>query len=224
MEEHKLLEADTICIYPTRLTEAKQIDKAIQLVEQLKVLGQDVRMIVCNSWSNGQEEIDYLNKLKSESFLTEQELLFTSTFESKWCKDSDIDIQLGLPKPVVQDLLRLSDLFILPSISECCSMVMLEAGANKNLMILNQDLWSLHEFGGQIMNNSTSRSAMYLEFGSRTRPIANYHPSPEEWYKNKALEIIEYQNSNQAINFFKTIRKRHNPEWVYRNQLLPCIS
>jgi hypothetical protein len=102
-------------------------------------------------------------------------------------------------------------------------MVMLEAAANKNLMILNQDLWSLHEFGGQIMNNSTSKNALYMEFGSCTRPIANYSPSEEEWYANKAQEILDYQNSNQAINFFKTVRKRHNPEWVYFNQIEPLL-
>ena len=223
IQSQNLYKADTLCIYPTRLTEAKQIDKAIQLIEQLKVKGQEVRMIVCNSWSNGEQEIDYLKKLESESFLSKEELLFTSTFDSEWCKESEVDIKLGLPRAVVQDLLRLSDLFILPSISECCSMVMLEAAANKNLMILNQDLWSLHEFGGQIMNNSTSKNALYMEFGSCTRPIANYSPSEEEWYANKAQEILDYQNSNQAINFFKTVRKRHNPEWVYFNQIEPLL-
>jgi hypothetical protein len=218
-----LLEADTICIYPTRITESKQIHKLIKLFEQLK-LHQKVRLIICNSWSNGETEKALIKKLQASSHLLDHELIFTSQFESQWCKDNKFEIELGIPKEVVIDLMRLSDLFILPSISECCSMIMLEAAASKTLTVLNSDLWSLYEFGGQKLHGNTSLNTMYLEFGSSTRPILNYLPSEEQWYQENAKAILDYQRSNQAINFFKFVRKRHNPKWIYENEILPLLT
>lgn len=222
IDAYNLFDADTICIYPSRLVFAKQPDKIIKLFSKLKQI-QKVRLIICNSWSNGEDEIAYMNKLKEESNLETSELIFTSEFKSKWCEENNHDITLGVPKDVVSDLMRISDLFILPSISECCSLIMLEAGANKNLMILNDDLWSLHEFGGQKKFGNKSEKAMYFEFGSLSRPIESYLPSEDAWYTDRARDIINYQTSNQAINFFRQIRLRHSPDWVYFNQILPLL-
>jgi len=223
LEKYDLLDADTICVYPTRLTEAKQIDKVIKLLEQLKRV-QKVRLIICNSWSNAQDQKDLMTKLKTDSSLTEIELIFTSTISSEWCKENNLNIELGVPREVIFDLMRIGDLFILPSIAECCSVIMLEAAANKNLIILNDDLWSLQEFGGQKLDDGKSTRAMYLEFGSGTRPILNYNPSPEAWFEEKAVSIYNYQNQNQAIGFFKFVRKRHNPKWIYFNELKPLLD
>lgn len=224
VEAYDLFNADTICIYPTRITPGKQIHKAVKLLEQMKKQGQSVRLLVCNSWSNGVAEKQQMEELLANSSLTNQELIFTSTFDSKWAKDNSFDIQLGIPRQTIFDLLRISDLFILPSSSECCSMIMLEAAASKNLMVLNSDLFSLYEFGGQKMEQEKSARALYLEFGSVTRPIANYNPSEEVWYSQKAQTIIQYQKENQAIGFFKFVRKRHNPKWVYLNEIKPLLD
>jgi glycosyltransferase involved in cell wall biosynthesis len=223
VDKYDLLDADTICVYPTRLVEPKQPEKIIKLMEQLKKT-QKVRLIICNSWSNGKEEIAYKNKLQTNTSLTPEELIFTSSFNSKWCKDNNFNIQLGVPREVVVDLMRLSDLFILPSNSECCSMIMLEAIANKNLIVLNDDLLSLHEFGGQKMNGNNSTRALYMQFGSISRPIVSYNPSEEAWYRENALALIRAQEQDQSIQFFKFVRKRHNPKWVYFNELRPLLN
>jgi glycosyltransferase involved in cell wall biosynthesis len=224
VDAYNLFDADTICIYPTRITPGKQIEKVIKLFEQLKKHGQTVKLLICNSWSNGQKEKEYIEKLIQNSSLTSDDLFFTSSFQSKWAKENSYDIELGLPHQVVFDLLRLSDLFILPSTSECCSMIMLEAAASKNLMVLNSDLFSLYEFGGQKLDGDKSTRAFYLEFGSVTRPIANYNPSEEAWYSQKAQSIIQYQKDNQAIGFFKFVRKRHNPKWIYFSEIKPLLD
>ena len=222
-EQFKLYEADTICIYPTRITTGKQIDKLLKIMATLKEKGQKVKVVICNTWSNAKEEKKMIKELKSLTLLTKDELLFTSEFDSKWAKENNHDISLGLPQEVVSDLLRVGDLFILPSVSECCSMIMLEAAANKNLMVLNDDLWSLHEFGGQKINGPISSKCMYLEFGSLTRPVLSYSPSEEAWYLEKADMIMDYQKSCQPINFFKYVRKYHNPNWVWINQIGPLF-
>lgn len=224
IDSFELFKADTICIYPTRVTPGKQIQKVIKLLEALKASGQEVKLIICNSWSNGDKEASLIEEYISNSTLTKNELIFTSEFDSQWAKDNSFNMKLGIPKQVVFDLQRIADLFILPSTSECCSLVMLEAVASKNLVILNSDLMSLYEFGGQKMNGDLGTRALYLEFGSITRPIGNYLPSEAEWYLDKAKSIINYQKANQSIEFFKYVRKRHNPEWVYFNQIFPLFE
>lgn len=222
IDYYNLLDCDTLCIYPTRLVEPKQIDKVIALIAGIKNK-QKARLVICNSYSNADKEKEYLLKLK-ECGLTSEELIFTSEFDSNWCKDNLIDIQLGIPREVTLDLMRLADLFILPSISECCSMIMLEAAANKNLIVLNDDVMSMHEFGGQKLNDIESKRALYMQFGSIARPIGSYLPSEEEWFRDHANKILDAQNHNQAIGFFKFVRKRHNPKWIYFNELKPLLD
>lgn len=220
VNDFELLKADSICVYPSRLVAAKQPNKLIKLIEHLNKY-QDTRLIICNSWTSSPEE-EYLETLKASSSLGNK-LIFTSEYESKWCKDNNWKIKNGVPSEVTSDLLRISDLFILPSIAECCSLIMLEASLNKNLMVINDDLWNCKEWGGQKLNGNISRNCLYQEFGSITRPISKYDPSEEKWFENAALEIMNYQKNNQAINFFRQTRQRHNPEWVYTNQIEPLL-
>ncbi len=222
INKHNLYDADFICVYPTRMVGAKQPDKAVKLLAHLRNLGYKVKFVICNSWSNADQEKDYISLLK-QGPLQDDELIITSQFDSQWCKDNKHDIELGVPKDVVIDLMRISDIFILPSVSEACSMIMLEAGLCKNLMVLNEDLWSLHEFGGQKIEGQTSERALYMQFGSLTRKITNYLPSEEDWFHQHALLLERTLKQNQAINFFRNIRKRHNPKWVYLNQIKPLL-
>lgn len=219
-----LLSTDYLCIYPSRLVDAKQPHKIIKLMEAIKSKKKKVKLVFCNSWSNGQREQEYMKKLIAESTLSDQELIFTSEFKSNWCKENKFNIQLGVPREVSLDLMKLSDLFILPSVAECCSMMMLEAAATKNLLILNDDLQSLHEFGGQKINGDLSERTLYMQFGSITRGLINYLPSEEAWLSARADQIIEVQKNNQAIGMFKFVRKRHNPEWIYTNEILPLLE
>ena len=52
IDKYKLLEADLICVYPTRMTSAKQPDKLVKLMAAIRDQGQKVKLIVCNTWSN----------------------------------------------------------------------------------------------------------------------------------------------------------------------------
>ena len=41
---------------------------------------------------------------------------------------------------------------------------------------------------------------------------------------DRARAVLAAQERNQALQFFKYVRKYHSPAWVYRNQLLPLIE
>jgi glycosyltransferase involved in cell wall biosynthesis len=220
-------EADTICIYPTRLTEAKQVDKLIKLMGSLKSHGQVVRLIVCNSYSNAAKEqatIGRLRKLASEWGLSESEAVFTASHSSRWAEETGYDLRLGVPRAAVFELLRISDLFVLPSMSEACSVVLLEAVLAKNLVVLNADLQSLYEFGGQVLDADASSRSIYYSFGSLMRPLVSYRPDEQSWYADHARALSEHQAREKALQFFKHVRKKHHPDWIYHNQLKPLLG
>jgi glycosyltransferase involved in cell wall biosynthesis len=226
-EQYRLYDADTICVYPTRLVVAKQVDKTIKLLSRIKALGQQVRLFVCNSYSNAEPEKKLAGKLRTlaESVgLGKDECVITSLVKSKWAGESGHNIELGVPNRVVCEMLQLADLFVLPSISEACSVIMLEASITKNLMVLNRDLLTTPEFLGQELDPEYTKRGLALSFGSLTRPISGYLPSEESWFEDRARAVVAAQERNQALQFFKYVRKYHSPEWVYRNQLLPLIE
>jgi glycosyltransferase involved in cell wall biosynthesis len=226
-ERFKLYEADTICVYPTRLVTAKQADKIIKLISQIKALGQEVRLFVCNSYSNAEPEkklAGELTELSQTLGLTGEECVITSLIQSEWAKESGHNMELGVPNRVVRELMQLADLFVLPSISEACSVIMLEASITKNLMVLNRDLLTTSEFLGQELDPEHTKRGLSMSFGSLTRPVTGYLPDEPSWYADRARAVIAAQDRNQALQFFKYVRKYHSPIWVYRNQLLPLLE
>jgi len=185
-----------------------------------------VRLIICNSYSNAENEKKQICDLVDMGLglgLAEKDLTFTSELTSQWCQSNNHDIQLGVPRKVILDLMRVSDVFILPSVSEACSVIMLEAGISKNLMVLNEDLYSLHEFGGQGVTQNSSDRAVYFSFGSITRPIVQYTPSEEAWFTDHAKVLINFLAQDKALQFFRQTRKRYTPDFVYASQLEPLL-
>jgi len=212
IQKLNLLSFDSICIYPTRIADGKQIDKAIKLVKAMKPF-LNTQLIIANSWSNNQTEKDQMKALKE----IDPSIIFTSEFKSKWCEENNYNIELGLPIQVVTDLLRISDLFILPSLSESYSLIMLEAAMNKNLVCLNEDLFYTQLIGGQKIDSHSSSNCLYYQFGSLTRPIGNYLPSEEDWYRDHARKLVDYLNNDKAISFFRKVRRENNPDFIYQN-------
>lgn len=222
-----LYDADIVCAYPTRMVSAKQIDKLIKLIACLKRAGQSVRLIICNSYSASEQEsklIEGLSQLALEWGLSEGEFVFTSRFTSSWAKDSSYELSQGIPHKAVMDLLALSDLFIQPSVSEACPIIMLEAGLAKALVVLNQDLQICNEFLGQEMAFEETKRGVAFSFGSVTRPVSSYYPDEKSWFEERANKIIAIQASDKALEFFKYVRKYHSEAWVYRHQLLPLLT
>lgn len=217
----KLWDQDIICVYPARTVQAKQPDKIIRLLAACKQQGAKVKFIYCNSYANAEAEMTYLNSLielaAQENF--SNNFVPTSILNSEWCTSNEYNNVLGMPHKVVLDLLKISDLFILPSVSEGCSLIMLEAALHKNLMVLNDDLDTLHDFGGETFNDYESTKSVYFRFGSLKVPLHDFDRNEKLWYKNKASILLESIKKDKALEFFKFIRRSHAPDYVYLNYL-----
>jgi len=144
IDETNLLDADVISVYPVstpRMADGKQIDIVIGIHNALRKLGLKAKLIVPNAHSNADREKEMVEQRHSP------DVFFTSK----------LGYEHGVPQEVVSNLFRLSNVFIFPSISENCSLILLEAMLSGNLLVLNEDCSGLKEFGRD--------HAIYFKFG-----------------------------------------------------------
>jgi hypothetical protein len=154
---------------------AKGVDKLLKLAGKIKNNGKSVGLCLMNSNANAEKEkksIQYMSDLAINYGLTKEDFIFTSTLDPTY--------ECGIPHHITRNIFHLSNLFIFPSISECCSLVLLEAMSGGNLLVLNDDIPSMKEFGG-------FGSALYMKFGSIWN-TTNY--SNEDNYYNDWAKII----------------------------------
>jgi glycosyltransferase involved in cell wall biosynthesis len=225
--KHRLWEYDYVCLYPTRMVPSKQPDKAIKLMAHLGDEGRcKTFTIIANSFSNGEKEKDYIDSVvkTAGSLGYQDDLLITSRMDSDWARQNKYNLELGLPHAVVKDLFRYSDVFVLPSMSEACSLIMLEASLTKNCMVLNEDLFSLYDFTGQKAGTHDTRSSAAFQFGSLKRPITQYNPSEEAWFRDHARILLEHLNQDRALVNYRRVRKEHDPNFIYWNSIEPEVS
>ena len=161
IDEYDILSADIISVYPLsapRMVGGKQVDVVIRIHEQLRKLGYKTKLIVCDAHANAQAERDAaLARVSSD-------VIFTSLEgESEEIVGKVIKRQRpfedGVAPKVIADLFRLSNVFIFPTISENCSLILLEAMMAGNLLVLNKDCTGLDELAGK-------ENAIYLRFGN----------------------------------------------------------
>ena len=154
IDEYDILSADIISVYPvssTRMVDGKQIDVAIKIHSALRQLGLKTKLIIPNAHANGEKEKKEIAERASLG------VIFTST--------EGEEFEQGVSSKIVSDLFRLSNVFIFPSISENCSLVLLEAMLSGNLLVLNKDCSGLQEFGGD--------NALYFKMGNLDMGIRN---------------------------------------------------
>jgi len=210
IDKYDLLSADIVDVYPVSSTRfsGKQIDKVIKLMGKIKKHGKSVRLIFCNAHANADREkkaikdmISYANK----QGLTEKEVIFTS-LEGK-------EYELGIPHEAVRDFFQLSNLFIFPTLSENCPLILLEAALSKCLLVLNEDFAPLRDF--------FQEDALYWKFGSLLSNTT--YNDEEKWYSDVAMIIIGELKKNRPLNAFNKLKQRFNLDYIFKNQLQPVL-
>ena len=205
IDKYDLLAADIISIYPLstpRMVSGKGLDKVIRIHACLKKQGQKTKLIVANAHANGEREKeaikDLLNSANSYG-LTAQELIFTS-MEKK-------ELESGIPRKAVSDLFRLSNVFIFPTKSENCSLILLEAMLSGNLIILNDDVQALREFA---LGN-----ALYFRFGGLDDTTFNIN-NEDNYYNDIAKIILSELSTNKALLAKKQVMQNHNLNIIFK--------
>ena len=211
LQKYPILEADLVQVYPlstTRMVDGKQIKTVIEIFAHLKQLGKKVCLIVPNAHANDKREKQTIAQMRSYAFglgLQEGELVFTSL--------EDPVFEHGVSRDVVSQLFQFSNIFIFPSVSENCPLILLEAMLAKCILVLNDDVHSMREFGKE--------NALYFKFSGIDGTTT--HTNPSLFNKDVAKIIIAEYESNRALKANTTLRQKFNLDEVYKKQILPLI-
>lgn len=212
IEKYDLLSADFVQTYPvssTRMVDGKQLNTVTDIFGKIKEFGYSVRIIVCNAHANDKREKQVIAEMLSHASkcgLSANELIFTSLEDAP-------KYELGVPRDVVSQLFLLSNLFIFPSVSENCPLILLEAMLAKNILILNDDVGAMREFGQD--------NALYFKFGSIHNTVS--YENREKFMKDVALIIISEMRANRPLRANQHLRQRLNYDAIFRRQIEPLF-
>lgn len=211
IDKYDLLAADFIQTYPLstpRMVDGKQLDKVIEIFGKLKKRKKQVRLIVANAHANAPSEKELIKQmlnLANDKGLNNNEVIFTS-LEGR-------EYEFGISRQAVSDLFRLSNLFIFPSVSENCPLILLEAMSAGNLLVLNESVGAMREFGKD--------AALYFKFGGIDERVD--YQDRDKFMDDIAKIIISEFETNKSLKGFNYLKQRFNFDWIFLNQLEPLF-
>lgn len=221
-EKTKFREASVRVIYPFSTTrmEHKQLDYVLEILSILKEKEESVSFIACNCHANGMAEKAAIDKkiykfTKAPYRLTPAEIFFTSKYDVP-------HFEYSIPRATILDLFKLSNLFLFPTISECCPLILLEAAATNNLIVSNLDFIPLIEMTGP-------NGALFFKFSSITIPTSygkkNMLEDRLNYFRWVSENIIpELNRGFYQTNAMMHIQKNFSFEAVWNKQLKPLLN
>ena len=228
--QKKIHDVDAICVYPIRLDRGKQVEMVIKTMAMVKEFKMSIKVIIVDFHSTGGDKLKYRDDLKNIAIdygMQQDELIWTSESSPFW--------EVEVPHEDVMGLMRMANVFIMPSRSESYSLITQEAGMNKAVLVLNQDFPPFRDIFGI--------HAVYRNFGSNFDILEhkqfdgsytdrNYRPgghAPEEessfekkYHKETAgLIVNELGSKNLAISIF--LRRFRNLDYIFEHELQPLL-
>ena len=212
IDKYGILEADYLQIYPVstpRMVSGKQVNIVIEIMGKLKKMGKKVCLVVCNAHANAEKDKQLVFKMLEHATangLSMSEVIFTSLEDKP-------NNELGVPREVVSQLFQLSNLFVFPSISENCSLILLEAMLSKCLLVLNDSVPPLREFAGE--------NALYFRFGGLDERV-NFEDR-NVFMEDVAKIIISQMSTNRALKGSNKIKQQFNYDALFKNSIEPLF-
>lgn len=144
VHKHRLAEADVVQVFPVSGTRmgAKGLPTIIKILGRLAMMGLKTKLVIVNAHSNTpavQQTLAAYAKHAADAGLGAENMIVTSDEFTGSAAD-------GLPASAVRDLFLVSNLFIMPSLSEASSLVLLEAAMSGCLIVSNSSLHTLEGF------------------------------------------------------------------------------
>mgnify|MGYP001598900483 CR=1 FL=1 len=226
-EKYEFLKADVICVYPVRLDRGKQVEYMVKTIASMKRLDLTVKAIVIDFHSTAGDKVTYRDTLKQTAIdygLSEGELLFTSQLRPEWSYETSHE--------VVGDFMRLSNVFIMPSVSESYSLITQEAGMNRCVVVANYDFPPFRDiFGPNVIYRKFS-SNVDANSGQDGFTKTNYggdvseeqRPSEEKKYHYETGAMIKAKlNDGGPIALASFLRKERNLQAIFKKELEPLL-
>jgi len=220
VEEHDVLPADVIGVYPLRLDRGKQVEWVVRIFAQLsKQWGRNVRLVIFDFHSTGGDKVVYRQELKALAKvrgLTEKEFWFASEF--------DESLKHASPRQMIRDFMLISNVYIHPSRSETFSLTTQEAALSGNYLVLNFDFTPMRSlWGDQYVTYRKFSSNIDFASGMDGETTTTHRPSDDQYAFDVAGRIT-YQLANDWSLAMRTkIRQTRNLDFVFNQFLEPLI-
>lgn len=231
--EKDILSADAICTYPIRLDRGKQVEFVIKTMAMLKDFNLKVKVIIVDFHSTGGDKLTYRDWLKEVAIdygLSHDELIWTSEVTEEWSHE--------VPQTVVKDFFSLSNVFIMPSVSETYSLVSQEAMLLGNIVVLNKDFPPFRSIFGDnpiyrkyssafdvmadLAEGQTGGTWTGTKYGNADLPEEARKNAEREYHRNTAGMIARrLQYPEQAQRTW--VRKERNLMSVFKGFLEPLF-
>jgi hypothetical protein len=209
-----IMPADILQLYPASVDrlKAKRLREVILIFSAFKRKGFSVCLVVANQWATGRqqkEDIEQYKKIASRNGLkVGEDIIFTSDY-----KEGRYGV--GIPQYMVEELLRLSNLFIFPTREESFGLVMPEAALSSGgLCVLNKSLDMMKEVSGY--------TTLYFDFGSFHMTVE--HADEDKWITDVASIILGRMLQNEAISLKTFCRQRYNIDNLYNKFYAPIFA
>ncbi|MCK9370336.1 glycosyltransferase family 4 protein [Candidatus Dojkabacteria bacterium] len=213
-----ILSADVICTYPIRLDRGKQVEKVIKVISSLKHLGNSVRLIIGDFHSTGGDKVDYrdeLKKIAKEWELTDDEII--------WLSEQKADWNVEVPYEVISDFMRISNVLVMPSVSESYSLIAQEAGLSGVAAVMNRDFPPFRDIFGWAPHQAPFSSNINALTGLDGDTETKVDNEPD-FYLGIA-RVLQYELKNDRTLVLKTmLRKERNMHNIFVNELEPLFE
>lgn len=228
-----ILSADVISTYPVRLDTGKQVEMVIKTIASLKESELSVRLIVADFHSTGPEKIAYRDKCKEVAIdygLNSDELSWLSEENEAW--------KYEVPQNYIACLQQISNVFIMPSVSETYSLIAQEAALTKQVVVLNGDFPPFRAIYGEnaIYRRYSSAYDMMADPSEALTPNSwtetKYGPAnlPEEgrkqaerMYHRDTAGMILARLKHPEIALSTFLRKNRNLQTIFKKETEPLF-
>lgn len=218
IQSKNILDADIVCTYAIRLDRGKQVEKVIKVIAAMKAFGRSVRLIIFDFHSTGGDKVSYRDdckKIAAEWGLNDQEITWASEYSPEW--------EVETPYRVVSDFFHISNLFVMPSVSESYSLITQEAGLSGVAMVVNFDFPPFRDIFGWEPYEAKFSSNIDLMTGldGDTTTTPN---DEKQWFGDLARCLLYEFEHNRVLSLKTKLRKERNLSAVFRNELEPLIN
>ena len=194
----QLFNADLLMLMPVRVTQAKNIEYALQVIYELRKHFNDPRLII----TGPPDPHDPNNMAYYDSLLDMRKSYdLESNVHFIYSSGKDSDTPYLIDNTVVGDLYRIADLMFMPSHREGFGMPILEAGL-AGIQVMTTAVPAAVELGSS-----------EVEFCDADAPAGK-----------TAESIAAWTESNRQFQFKRKIRKRFTWDIIFKNDIVPLLS
>jgi len=213
IDRYNLMDHQILVVYPfsTPRWHDKGVRQLMRIFGNWKEMGVRAKLVLINAHCNSpqdQADVDGIEAYcKVAKLELDEDVILTSRYGDEI---GEKKLRYTVPFRTVRELVMLSNTFIFPSVSECCSLIQAEASMAGKFMVLNRDFRPMLEF--------CSEGVMTYEF---TQNDPNSNP---EYYECVAKEIwANLQAESSIMNRTEAITRVYNRDWIFKNQLEPLL-